>query len=425
MRSLSNVPFLVRGAIIAVLVVITAACGGGGEDAQPTSRPIALLATSTPPPPTATATPEPAAETLAFLRDGDIWLIGADGENERQLGLTAVQTFSWVSPAELYVVTGDDPPDQFLVDLEGELHELQLPALAPVDVGPSDFIPLGSWSRDGTLYVAPVNDQLIVLRRDGSEVSRLDMTLESNAEVFCAGAPFKPGTPAKVILGLPVFSPDAETVVVAAYCSNADPDANPRNQSAPLYRVSVESGFIEPLGPSINLRYVAAPGFSPDGNRFVQWSTDQFGGCPPANFLSVTDFDNGDVEEVTVPAFEELRQQAAGDIFGGVVGYDWSPDGSALAVAFAAGICDTISPTTLETTLSGLYILKMDGSSEELLVDGAAHSPAWSPSGRHIAYVEGESFLITKPSTLRTLDLSTRDVIDLGPGGQPAWQPQP
>ncbi len=418
MRSRTTIPFLVRSAIVAPLLLIAGACGGDGDSgSQPTPTLTltltALPATSTPPPPTATATPEPAVETLAFVRDGDIWLIGADGEDARSLGLSGVKSFSWVSPDELYVVTGDDPPDQFLVGLEGELHELQLPALAPVDVGPTDFIPLGSWSRDGTLYVAPVNDQLIVFRRDGSEVTRLDMTLESNAEVFCAGAPLKPETPTKVILGLPVFSPDGETVVVAAYCSNVNPGAIPQNQYGRLYRVSVGSGVIEPLELSTNLRYLTPPGISPDGNRIVQWSAHHFGMCPPSNFLGVTDLDNGGDEEVTVPAFEELRRQAAGDIYGGPVGYAWSPDGRALAVAFAAGICDTDG---VRAALSGLYILSMDGSSEELLVDGAAHSPAWSPSDRHIAYVEGE---------LRILDLITRDVIDVGPGVQPAWQPQP
>ena len=403
--------------LVPLLVALLAlACGSGDA---PTA------ATPTPSAPETTVAPE-SAETLAFIRDGDIWLIEADGSNERSLGLNGVNSFSWVSPDELYIVTGKDPSDHLLVDLEGELHDLQLPALASVDVGPLDLAAQGSWSRDGISYVAPVDDQLVVFRRHGSEITRLDMSLESNPEVFCADAPFKPGTSGKVILGLPVFSPDGETVVVAAYCSFADVNLNPRNLYARLYRVFVESGVIEPLELHANLRYLASPGFSPDGDRIVQWSASQIGGCPPANFLGVTDFDSGDVEELTLPALEELRQEATGDIFGGAVGYDWSPDGSALAVAFEAGICDTNSATTLETALSGLYILKLDGSSEELLVDEATRSPAWSPSGRYIAYVAGESFgQETEPPAIRILDLVTRDVIDVGLGGQPAWQTQP
>jgi Tol biopolymer transport system component len=274
--------------------------------------------------------------------------------------------------------------------------------------------------------VAPVNDQLVIFRRDGSEITRLDMSLESDAEVLCANAAFKPGTPAKVILGLPVYSPDGRTVVVAAYCSNADANANPQNQYARLYRVSVESGVKEPLELSANLRYLASPGFSPDGNRIAQWSADHFGMCPPENFLGVADLDSGEVEEVTLPAFEELRQQqATGDIFGGPVGYDWSPDGSALAVSFEAGICDTSAATPLQTALSGLYILKMDGSPEELLVEGPAQSPAWSPSGRYIAYVTGASFSETEPRGIHLLDLTSREVVDLTQGSSPAWQPRP
>ncbi len=67
---------------ITLVALLALACGGDGES-QRTPRTVALLATSTPPPPTATSTPEPAVETLAFTRDGDIWLIDADGEIER------------------------------------------------------------------------------------------------------------------------------------------------------------------------------------------------------------------------------------------------------------------------------------------------------------------------------------------------------
>ncbi len=87
MCSRATILFIVRGALIALLLML-AACDGGGGSAQPppTLTLTALPATLTPPPPTATATPEPAVETLAFIRDGDIWLIDADGSNERSPG---------------------------------------------------------------------------------------------------------------------------------------------------------------------------------------------------------------------------------------------------------------------------------------------------------------------------------------------------
>ena len=59
-----------RYAILSVLllaIVVAVACGSGGS-AQPTPTPPASETTST---------PEPAAETLAFLRDGDIWPLEA------------------------------------------------------------------------------------------------------------------------------------------------------------------------------------------------------------------------------------------------------------------------------------------------------------------------------------------------------------
>ena len=409
--------------VITLAALLALACGGGGR-AQPTSRPIALLATSTSPP-TAPATAEPAAETLAFIREGDIWLVDADGENERRLGLSGVNSFSWVSPDELYVVTGDDPPDQFLVDLEGELYELRLPALAPVDVGPSDFIPRGSWSRDGTLYVAPVDDQLIVLRRDGSEVTRLDMSLEANPEGFCAGAPIQPGTTAKVILGLPVFAPDAETVVVAAYCSNADPNSNPQNQNGRLYRVSVGSGVIEPLELSTNLRNVTPPGISPDGSQIAQLSGGYGGLCNFPRVLSVANADGANSRFITPAAVAELLQEHGYEIaIGGPTGFDWSPTGNALVVSYHMILIG--EDCSSARSAGGLYIVPLDESPGEQLADGPTRASAWSSSGRSIAYVEGEAFgEVTEPPTVHILDLITRDVIDVGLGSQPAWQPQP
>ncbi len=65
-------------AIVPLLAFLIAlACGGDEETGEST-------VTASPVAPT--ATPEASAETLAFIRDGDIWLIGADGSNERRLG---------------------------------------------------------------------------------------------------------------------------------------------------------------------------------------------------------------------------------------------------------------------------------------------------------------------------------------------------
>ena len=84
--------------------------------------------------------------------------------------------------------------------------------------------------------------------------------------------------------------------------------------------------------------------------------------------------------------------------------YDWIPD---------------------DSVLNGLYIVGLDDSSEERLVEGVTHSPAWSSLGRYIAFVAQEFFgERTDPPIIRLFDRTTREVTDLGPGSQPAWQPQ-
>ncbi len=73
--------YLDVGILFVSLVLI--ACGGG-EEAQPALTPTAEVQASTPEPTATaalTATPEPTVETLAFIRDGDIWLVDADGSN--------------------------------------------------------------------------------------------------------------------------------------------------------------------------------------------------------------------------------------------------------------------------------------------------------------------------------------------------------
>ena len=60
-------------------------------------------------------------------------------------------------------------------------------------------------------------------------------------------------------------------------------------------------------------------------------------------------------------------------------------------------------------------------------MDGPTRSPAWSPSGRFIAYDAGKFFgqPNEQPAAIRLLDVTTRQVVDLAQGNSPTWQPQP
>jgi hypothetical protein len=113
-----------------------------------------------------------------------------------------------------------------------------------------------------------------------------------------------------------------------------------------------------------------------------------------------------------------------GDLFGGIIDYDWSPASDAIVASFDVSICQVAGP--LEPGFTGLYVLKLDESGEEKLLDGTVSSVAWSPSGHFIAFLAGKYFgQPLEPPALRLLDLNSREVRDIAPGSQPAWQPRP
>ena len=159
-RSLAEGKHIMRhpGLFIPVATLVVAVACGGGVDPAGSSTPSASSARATPSP---KATPElngsPQVETVAFIRDGDIWLINADGSGERSLGFSNAESFSWVSAEELDVELSDV---HLLLDLEGTAQRLPFPAG-------------GSWSRDGTRYVVPGYRELVVFDRRGAEVASL------------------------------------------------------------------------------------------------------------------------------------------------------------------------------------------------------------------------------------------------------------
>jgi len=401
-------------ALAPLLTLLAAACGDDGEAPEdtPTPSPAAEAPTRTPPR-TATASPTPKpVETLAFLRDGEVWLINADGSGERRLTtLGNLQSFSWLSSTELYLVIGEERLRHAVVELSGSVRELSFPRAGPaVDVGPYDFIVEGSWSPDGIRYVTPIDEELIVFDRDGAETARLPVRIplkEQAEKSECAV-----NVPHRLVLGPPVFAPHGRDILVAVYC---DVGLQATNQPATLYRVSLEGGIADPLGLSTNLQAIGSPRFSPDGLQLAETRFDRFGVCHGETTLFVADGGGGNARQLTLPEIEELHRRSPVPQFRAEVGYDWSPESDAVVATFNVFVCDP----TVEQIVSGLYIFNFDGSAEKL-PGGPATSPAWSPSGQFIAYVvPGDT-----PSIL-LFDLTTRQTTELTQGTGPAWQPQP
>jgi len=165
---------LVAGGMLAAVGVGIAVSGDRDPEEQvvahtATPSPAAEAPTRTPRRTTTsspTPTPEP-VETLAFIREGDIWLINADGSGERRAGM--VQEFSWISSRELDVVTSAAPRGHLVMDLVGNVQDLSFPAG-------------GSWTRDGNRYVVPGEQKLVVFEgAQRSSQRRAREYLESQA----------------------------------------------------------------------------------------------------------------------------------------------------------------------------------------------------------------------------------------------------
>lgn len=368
------------------------------------------------PAPTRATAPSPtvarAAETLAFLRDGDVWLVDGGGGNGRQLGLSGVVSFSWVTATELAVVTGEDPPRHLLVSPEGNARELPFPAG-------------GAWSRDGARYVMVVDEDIVLYDRNGSEVARREVEppLEAGEKPRpCLGA-LAGGEPDRLLFSQPAFSPDGRGVVVAFDCASRHGAVG--NLFAPLVVVDFEGSEPRSLGGlRINVGSLTSARFSPDGSHVAVADSSHVSACARAYGLLVVDPVDAVFAPITIEDVEAAREDpAATQQRGGVVGYDWSPDGSALLISVNLSFCRPDSPT-IEPVAQGLYIVWLDGS-EELLIDGPTHSPAWSPSGSSAAYLAQDFFGdAIGPPLLRLIDVETRQVTELGQGEHPAWQPE-
>jgi hypothetical protein len=413
-RQLLAASVLSGAAALAGLAIYVASGGGGGGAPGPEvgmrASPTASATSIRSPSPRATGAPAatPAPELLAFIRDGDIWLINADGSGERKLtSLGDVQSVSWLSSDELYAVTYSGAAQgHLLADPEGNLRRLSSPTG-------------GSWSRDAGLYVVLEDKEIAVYRRDGSEDARLQTGLLNPFEEAFKEECAEP----LLVFGQPIFSPNGQALLVPISCQVLEGSGG---LAAPIYEVTLEGnvkGRVD-LQP-VNVEFgPASPGrISPDGTRIAQEYGWKSGLCPPQSYLSVSDARGGERHDLTLRAIAEVQQQQPrGQAFGGPGGFDWSPKSDAIVVSFDVGLCDLDAEAEQQfrALLAGLYILEADGSGEEKLVDGPTSFHAWSSSGQFIAYVVPSDTPI-----IRLFDLTTRQTTELTQGGSPAWQPQP
>lgn len=468
-------------AIATTLITITAfialACAGGGS-AQPTSRPIALLATSTSPP-TATATPEPAAETLAFIRDGDIWMIDADGSDERRLTEfpgtgREVLSFQWLNnggtiayQVSLLHDPSTPPPSTstwVVSTIDGMiLWERELPSGWPTAV---------FWSPDGRLVAVREEARISIEDRDGHTwwESALPATtlygayraggwspegqafayIDGQDIVVVSGEPpaarrltmFSAMCPDgelclnRAVFGGLAFSSDASRLV--ALVTREVMIAAVGNAPWETYRIELgptptHALLSEPLtSDQPQLGNVSGLAYSPDA-RFVAYRLSyHISACENGASLVILPVEG--VPKYYVPqevaAARANRTPIGPETHRGtglrVLEFAWSPTGDALVASFELFDCSFmggVTPGVDPVLARGVFLVHPEDLSEENLSDDVASSaPVWSSSGRFIAYATGRRE--EKPE-LHVIDIVTREVVDLTEGDAPAWQPQP
>ena len=463
---------LYLGAGILLVSLILIACGGSASLAP---TPTAEVQAPTPEPtPTAvpTATPEPAVQTLAFIDDGDIWLVNADGTDRRRttdFGGTdrEVVSFQWLASGQEIAYHSGEIAYSALVSLDGQVlwegdggsttywsPDGQLVAILP-DKGPARIEDRagqsvwtgnggegsGSWSPDGSHFAIVEGNEIVVVSRDGISVRRL-----YGGPGF---GPSKEGPPPEcpvslddeLLLGEIVFSPGGQTILVAVNCHRGS-----GGRFHTIIRELSLDALINRLAVGPVLTGLPTPSFSPEGSRIALVEGASGVPCSSnadafANMeLDILDPDEGDGSQLMPREIAQLVGDLAAEgrtadmrISGQLVpGYGesppvWSPASDAILTSFSATECvlDEDQPNEEgehRLLAEGVYLLRVDGVADETVADEfSGGSLSWSPSGDLIAYATGEP----DAPLIRLFDLVTGEVTDLGPGTAPAWRPLP
>ncbi len=337
-------------AVIALCVAITlAACGG--VKGRPTSS-ATTEAPGTPRPPSVarpsphaelTQTATPAVDTLAFIRDGDIWLNNADGTDERRVTSLAgtdreVVAFQWLGDGKAiaYTVRSPTAATGVLADLDGTVlwEEPPVPSFTDVSWAPDgqrvalrdanavriedrdgrslwtwalqakpvhDSYTGMTWSRDGKVLAFVDGEDIVAVSGDPPKARRLD--------IFSSGC--VPGSAClnRAAYGGLALDPDGKSLVVAV--SSGEPGQNtvfdvhrlglgPIPTTQLLLPKPTEAGVVGSSLPD--------PIFAPDG-RHVAFRTSTIASfCERYSRLVILEAGGGAVSEFVPREIGEARK---------------------------------------------------------------------------------------------------------------------
>jgi Tol biopolymer transport system component/tRNA A-37 threonylcarbamoyl transferase component Bud32 len=308
----------------------------------------------------------PDGKTVAYsTKDGDIWLVGADGSGARKLPSTS-------GPAYLLAWSPDGKTIRFTKD--GRIWEISADGTNLHQVLPGSQhagIQLcGRWTADGNFF----------LFVSGGEIWALDerrglLRRPSGVPMLLSGGPIHWAPPI--------------------------PDKDGKNLFAVGYRFK---GELSRLDPRTNQLQPFLGGISADG---VSFSKD-------GNYVAYTSNPDGNLWKAGRDGSKPIQLTDAP-----VVAYmpRWSPDGSQILFMDISQL-----PATVRA-----YTVSSDGGSPKLLLPGDNEyeiDPNWSPDGRRVVFCLGWNQ--TQKSVLRILDLASHQVTSI-PGSDgmisPRWSP--
>jgi len=480
---------LVAGGTLAAAGLVVAVSGDGDRQEQVVARTATPSSAATEAPTrtprrTTTSSPSPTpepVETLAFLREGDIWLINADGSDERRLTQFAgtqqrVESAEWLSTGReltyrasyeggaaatdvvgLVDVDGEvlwergqrvqlasgvfwapdgrlvavfnpaEDPHARIEDRDGQvLWSSMLSGFSQLKAAP--FSLHATWSADGRSLAFVDGEEIVVISGEPLAARRID--------ALSGGCGGSASCFERAVYGGLAFAPNGNSLILSM--AREGLIATVGNAHFEIYRVDLELAVLIPVLLPLSLPETAPmdfgqlprPVFSPDGGRLAYRTSYHLSACENFARLVTFESDGSNARSLLPPEIAETSATPAGpDTSRALVpylyGFSWSPGSDSLAAAFAKVDCSFFDQAP--AVVGGLYLVRPDRSGEKKLVDltlppGHVWSgPVWSPSERLIAYASGQP----DAPHIFVVDVATERVTDLGPGSAPAWQPQP
>lgn len=253
--------------------------------------------------------------------------------------------------------------------------------IKPGDVSGTPLVALGrspAWSPDGRKLAYIEDTNLVVINENGS--GRMALSLDS--------------------IYSPSWSPDGHYIAFSAFPPNSDID---------LFMVEVGQTS---LSSPVNITNTPAvreqePEWGARGTRiaYVEASTTS-----PTRRLAIRTLATGAVAYLSGAE--------------GLIDVSWSPDETMFAFTGRANVPSPSGQISPQGDFADVFVISATGGTATNITNSAApneYSPAWSPDGTKIAYVEDET---TGPS-IKTMSPTGSGKTEITSGGSPAWQPLP